>query len=842
MAANIKGITIEIDGSTKGLQKALREVDATIRDTQKDLREVDKLLKMDPGNTQLLAQKQKLLGDSIKETKTRLDELKQAQSKVGEGTAEWDAIQNEIVITEGKLDNLTNQMKEFGSVSSQKLKAVGDDIKDVGDKIKGAGEAFAPISAAAGASLFGAVKEAATFDAQMDKVQAISGSSAETMDVLRESARALAKTTKYSAKEVGDGFEYMAMAGWKDQQMLAGIAPILNLATAADEELGTTSDIVTDGLTAFGMSADETARFTNVLAAASSNANTNVGMLGESFKYVAPVAGAMKYQIEDISVALGLMANAGIKGSQGGTTLRNVIQRMAKPTKESGTAMDRLGISLIDDAGHMYTFMEIMEHLRDSLGNIKMPTDEFIESAAMLDDQLENGMITEKQYRSEMDELLSLTFGAEEAEKARYAAMLAGARGMAGLLAITNASEEDFKKLADAVTHSSDTFAQLADGSIVPLNEALQSGQEIIATYDGEAEKMAAIMIDNLPGALTILKSGISELAISIGEALMPHIQNMVAKVQEVVDWFNNLDSSQKELIATILVIVAALAPVLIIIGTLIGAIGNIVMAIGTVMGAFAALNPVVLGVIAVIGILIGLGVALKLFWDENKEKILEFCTSVQEKWQAFTDYIKGNVEQSMQDIQNAWNTIVTTVTEFVTNLANTMTEKWNAIKETISNAITNAKDTVTQKAGEIKTEIETNVNAAVDFLKDLPGKALQWGKDLIGNFVDGIKEKWNDLKETVSDIADGIADFLGFSEPEKGALSNFHEFAPDMMKLYAQGIKDNMYLVTDQMNALANNMAAAVQRPATIYLTNNTVLNGRTIASAVNEELGFLL
>lgn len=842
MAANIKGITIEIDGTTKGLQKALREVDATIRDTQKDLREVDKLLKMDPGNTQLLAQKQKLLGDSIKETKTRLDELKQAQKQVGEGTAEWNALQDEIVVTEGKLDNLTNQMKEFGSVSSQKLKAVGGDIKDVGDKIKGAGEALAPFSAAAGAGLIASVKQAASFEAQMDKVQAISGASGEEMEVLNQKAREMGAATKFSAQEAGEGFEYMAMAGWKTDQMLEGIAPVLNLAAASGEELGTTSDIVTDALTAFGLSAEDAGHFADVLAAASSNANTNVSMMGESFKYAAPVAGALGYDVEDVAVALGLMANSGIKASQAGTSLRNIFQRMAKPTKESQAAMDRLGVSLQDEGGNMYSFMEIMEQLRESMGNIKMPTEDFLEAANNLDEALENGTITEKEYRTQMDELLNQTFNAEEAEKARAAAMLGGARAMAGLLAITNASEEDFKKLSDAVTNSSNTFAQLADGSIVPMNEALESGQEIIATYNGEAEKMAAIMIDNLPGALTILKSGISELAISIGEALMPHIQNLVAKVQEVVDWFNNLDSSQKELIATILVIVAALAPVLIIIGTLIGAIGNIVMAIGTVMGAFAALNPVVLGVIAVIGILIGLGVALKLFWDENKEKILEFCASVQEKWQAFTDYIKGNVEQSMQDIQNAWNTIVTTVTEFVTNLANTMTEKWNAIKDTISNAITNAKDTVTTKAGEIKTEIEANVNAAVDFLKDLPGKALQWGKDLIGNFVDGIKEKWNDLKETVSDIADGIADFLGFSEPSKGALSNFHTFAPDMMKLYAQGIKDNMYLVTDQMQNLANNMAAAAQRPATIYLTNNTVLNGRTIASAVNEELGFLL
>lgn len=840
--ANIKGITIEINGNATPLQKALREVDSTIRDTQKDLREVDKLLKLDPGNTKLLTEKQKLLSDSIKETRERLDKLKEAQKQVGEGTAEWNALQDEIVVTEGKLDSLTNQMKEFGSVSSQKLKVVGEGIKDVGDKIKGAGEKLAPLSAAAGAGLLASVKEAATFEQQMSKVQAISGSTDETMETLEATARSLAKSTKFSAKEVGEGFEYMAMAGWKDEQMLAGIAPVLNLAIAGDEELGTASDILTDALTAFGMGADETSRMANVLAAASSNANTNVSMLGESFKYVAPVAGAMNYTIEDTSLALGLMANSGIKSSQSGAALRNILQRMAKPTKEVDAAMTRLHLTLQDDEENMLSLRDIMDTLRSEMGHIKMPTEEAMQALADLDDEYETGAITQKQWAAAVDEVVTQAFSAEEAEKARAAAMLGGGRAMAALLAIANASEEDYNKLADAIDHSSDSYARLADGSIVPLNDALANGSEIVATYNGEAEKMAAIMSDNLMGRLTTLKSSLSELAISIGEALMPHVEALVGKVQEVVDWFNSLDESQKNLIATILVIVAALSPVLIIIGTLIGAIGSIVTAIGTVLGAFAALNPVVLGVIAVIAALVATGIALKQFWDENRDKIIEFCDGVQEKWNAWVDYLKQSVEDTKQSVVDTWENIKQSVSDIVENVRQFIEEKWNNIKDNISNAITNAKDTVTTKAGEIKTEIETNVNAAIDFLKDLPGKALQWGKDLIGNFVDGLKEKWNDLKDTVSDIAEGIADFLGFSEPEKGALSRFHTFAPDMMKLYAQGIRDNMYLVTDQMQNLANNMAATMQRPATIYLTNNTVLNGRTIASAVNEELGFLL
>ena len=219
--AQIKGITIEIDANATPLQKALREVDSTIRETQRDLREVDKLLKLDPGNTQLLAQKQKLLGDSIKETKTRLDDLKAAQKKVGEGTAEWNALQDEIVITEGKLESLTTQMKNFGSVSAQKLKVVGQDIKDVGDKIKGAGEALAPISAAAGAGLIASVKQAATFEAQMDKVQAISGASGEEMEILNQKAREMGASTKFSAQEAKTHQSELNMKAWIDAGPIA---------------------------------------------------------------------------------------------------------------------------------------------------------------------------------------------------------------------------------------------------------------------------------------------------------------------------------------------------------------------------------------------------------------------------------------------------------------------------------------------------------------------------------------------------------------------------------------------------------------------------------------------
>ena len=315
MANRIKGLTVEIDGSTTGLDKALKNVNSTIRDTQTQLKDVQRLLKLDPSNTELLSQKQRLLKDAIGETKEKLETLKtaqeQAKKQLEEGTLgqdKYDALQREIETTYAALEKIDETGKKF---------------QQVGDKMAGVGKTMtthvtAPIVGIGAA----AIKTTADFDAQMSKVSAISGATGKDFDDLRAKAREMGAKTKFSASEAGEAFEYMAMAGWKTGDMLDGIEGIMNLAAASGEDLGTTSDIVTDALTAFGLSAKDSGHFADILAAASTNANTNVSMLGESFKYAAPVAGALGINAEDTSVALGLMANAGIKASQAGTSLR----------------------------------------------------------------------------------------------------------------------------------------------------------------------------------------------------------------------------------------------------------------------------------------------------------------------------------------------------------------------------------------------------------------------------------------------------------------------------------------------------------------------------------------
>lgn len=640
-STKVRGITIELGADTSGLSKALKGVNQEIGKTQKELKDVEKLLKLDPHNTELMEQKQRLLGERVGETKEKLEALKEAQKQVGdelkktgEGQEQYDALTREIAACTNELKALEKEAST-ASVAMQKISAAGESLQNIGGKISSAGQALMPLSAAAAGIGAGIIKTTADFDAAMSKVAAVSGAAGDDFDALRSKAREMGETTKFTASESAEAMNYMAMAGWKTEQMLGGIEGIMHLAAASGEELGTTSDIVTDALTAFGMKAEESGRFADILASAASNANTNVAMMGESFKYVAPVAGSLGYSAEDVAVALGLMANSGIKADMAGTSLRNMFQRMAKPTKESAMAMERLGLSLADEEGRMYSFREIMDQLRGSFAQINMPIDEYDRRVEQLDKDLADGVIKQKTYNKELEELNKQAFGAEGAEKARAAAMLGGTRAMSGLLAIANATEEDYNKLTAAIDNSSQAFARTKDG-VVPLNEALASGAEILETYEGSAEAMAATMQDNAAGQMEILKSQLQELAISLGDTLMPTIREIVGYIQTFVDKLNGMDEGTKKTIMNVILVVAALGPLLVI-------IGKVVSGIGSIMSVIGGLSAPILAVIAVIALLVAAFVHL---WNTNEE----FRNNIIATWErikaAFDNFGQGIVDR----------------------------------------------------------------------------------------------------------------------------------------------------------------------------------------------------
>jgi len=470
MANRIKGITVEIGGDTTKLSKALKNVDGSIKNTQTQLRDVNKLLKLDPGNTELLSQKHKLLAQAVGDTKQRLETLKTAAEQANDALAkgeisqsQYDALQREIVETEQELRRLETAANQ-SATAVQKIAATGEKLKTLGNNISNVGQKFLPATVAVAGLGTAAVKTAADFDSAMSEVSAVSGATGDDFDALRAKAREMGSKTKFSATEAANAMNYMAMAGWKTSDMLDGIEGIMNLAAASGEDLATTSDIVTDALTAFGLSAGDSAHFADILAAASSNANTNVSMMGETFKYCAPVAGALGFSAEDTAEAIGLMGNSGIKSSQAGTALRSIMNRLSKEVKLTGNAIGTMTIETTNQDGSMRSLNDILADCRVAFSKMS------------------------------------------ESEKAANAQALVGKNAMSGFLALMNAAPADIEKLNSAITN--------CDGKAGNMAETMQNnlaGQ--ITILKSQLQELAISFGDILMPAIRQIVSWIQKLA-----------------------------------------------------------------------------------------------------------------------------------------------------------------------------------------------------------------------------------------------------------------------------------------------------------------------------------------
>ena len=692
----------------------------------------------------------------------------------------------------GFLTSLKTAQSEAEAKSSNIATKVGNNLSTAGKKITSAGNSLTKSVTVPVVGIGTAIiKTSADFEAAMSKVSAISGATGDDLDKLNKKAQEMGAKTKFSATESAQAFQYMAMAGWKTEDMLDGIDGIMNLAAADGLDLATTSDIVTDALTAFGLSAKDSGEFADVLAAASSNANTNVSMLGESFKYVAPVAGSLGYSVQDTSVALGLMANSGIKASSAGTALRTMLTNLAKPTDAMAAAMDDLGISLDDGQGNMKSLRQVMDDLRKGFANCKIPQDEFQQGLANLQTRLEEGEITEKQYNEQMDDLINKAYGAEGALKAKAAATIAGKTGMAGLLSIVNTSEEDYQKLTQAVDGASTAF----------------NGQ-------GTAAGMAQTMIDNLSGQVVLLKSALEGLAIQLGDIIMPHIKDFVAKVQELVDKFAALSPEQQEQIIKWALIAAAIGPVLIILGKLISSVGTIVTVFGKLPGAIttvvagfknfgvgcqhvvqgislaragfpgfaaqasklgAAIGGITLPMVAIIAVIALLVGAFVTLWNTNEEfrnKITSIWEEIKTTISSFCDGIVERVNALGFDFQNITQVISAIWNGFCALLAPVFTGAFQFISDCITEAcgiITGIVDILIGLFTGDWDQLWQGVQEVFGSVWDFVVNCFQNVCSVLTGILDTVcgwfgttwSDTWNNIKDTFSNIWEGISSFF---------------------------------------------------------------------------------
>lgn len=525
MAGNIKGIIVEIGGDTSGLQKALKNVNSATSSLSKELRGVNSLLKLDPTNTELVAQKQTLLSKNIEETSEKLKLLKeiqeQADSAIANGTKiseeNYRALQREIANTENKLKTLQAQSSKW-TTAGKAIEEFGNKITDVSDKVDKLGNTLTTSLTVPIASLgTAAVITGNNFEAQMSRVQAIAGATEEELAKLTEQAMQLGAETSFSATEVAAGMENLASAGFTTEEIMEAMPGLLDLAASSGAELATASEIAASAIRGFGLEASEAGHIADVFAEASARTNAQVEDMGNAMKYIAPVANTMGLKIEEVAAAIGIMSDAGIKGEQAGTTLRGALTRLTKPTDKMIGVMNELGISFYDNEGKMKSLTEMVKMLQDATKDLS-------------DEQEQNALTT-----------------------------LFGTESLSGMVALINRGSDDLKDMTKSFKKA-----------------------------DGAAEDMADTMIDNTAGSLESLSGSIESAGIAIQKALSPEIRDLSKWIQDLVDDFNDLSEEEQLNIIKTLALVAGVGPLIKILGTTGKTLGTVVKGFGIFSQAIA--------------------------------------------------------------------------------------------------------------------------------------------------------------------------------------------------------------------------------------------------------------
>lgn len=721
--------------SKMGLQKDVISKNQKQYDTLKE-RLVAQRQEHDQLKTKLDATK-KAYEESAAATGKDSEETKKLEAEYGKLKSQLEISEQKIRQTETSITRQETVLKnsraalaemeaELREVNAQLARAPFDEYaakaEKVGSVLTSAGKKLMPLSAGVAALGMAAVKTTADFDAEMSKVSAISGATGEEFDKLREKAREMGSKTKFSATEAGEAMEYMAMAGWKTEDMLGGIEGIMNLAAASGEDLATTSDIVTDALTAFGLKASDSGHFADILAAASSNANTNVSMMGETFKYAAPVMGAMGYSAEDAALAIGLMANAGIKSSQAGTALRGAITNLAKPTDTVAAAMEKYGISLTDSEGNMLSLREVMEQLREKLG------------------------------------------GLSEAEQANAAASLFGKEAMSGMLAVINGSDADFNKLSGAIANCDGASANMADtmqdnlqGQITILMSQLQ--ELAISFGDLLMPKIRDIVthIQNFVDKLNNMDEGTKQTILNIG-LFVAAFAPMLIGMGKVITFTANVSKAMGTLAAGF---------------TKVGGVAGIAQkATGLFSKALGLITSPVGIAVAAVGALVAVIAHLWNTNEEFREAVTRIWEWIKMSFETFTEGIRERLsalgidfESATQAIQSVWdgfcNLLAPVIIAAFSTIASALGTAfdvilgiWDLFASVFTGNWSGAWEAIMSIFSAIWDGAARILSTAVEMLKGIADVFLGW-------FGTNWETVWNGIKSFFEGIWNGITGFF---------------------------------------------------------------------------------
>jgi TP901 family phage tail tape measure protein len=735
----------------------------------------------------------KAFGEDSKEAKELAKQLKQAQEAQERNVKAADELRTKIINQDTAVKNAEAQVKQYSGALND-LQKEEKETGDAAEKTTNGGlNAFAvalgnlasQVITKAVQGLGNLVKSVIdtgkAFDSSMSKVKAISGATAEQMDKLSEKAEQMGATTKFTATEAADAMGYMAMAGWKTDDMLGGIDGVMNLAAASGAELATTSDIVTDSLTAFGEKAGEAGRLADIMAAAAANSNTNVEMMGETFKYAASLAGSLGYSMEDTAIATGLMANSGIKATQAGTSLRAMMTRMAAPTKDSATAMEALGLKLDDGHGNMKSLMQVMQELRASFGDLKMSQQELTLEQNKLNAALESGEMDEDDFNEAQEELIKRAYGAEGAMKAQYASMLAGKNGLSGFLAIVNASEEDFDKLTDSIYNSKDAAKSMAE----TMNDNLEGSLTLLSSaFDGFKKKL----YDGISAPLNGL---VKQITVNIMPALTGIIDGTPGAADKLADGISNLFSNALKSAAKILPrAVGAL-------GAVLGALGDAIVrqAPEATDTAVKLLKQILGGVVnAIPGMVKGLGRIIKALANGLGEFVPHMAESIVDAIPDIMDALFDALPVILRSLLRLTEKIAEKLPELITSLVSYIPE----LVQLVADFLVEQTPVIVQSAISIVTGLIQSLPDIMQALVDALPVLIQTLTDFIANNAPMVLQACLDIATALVEAAPAIAKAI-------------YPMIPQIMDMLVEGVMDFIPVWIDTAKTMFGMLADAV-------------------------------
>ena len=774
MGVELKAVTSQFDKndqSQSAVSAKTTALNALLEKQKERLSLVSRQYQLYSAEVQKSAQEHAQLGKQLEEAKAKLEEIKNTSGEASDEYEEQKAVVEKLTneynestkaqdTNKQSLNNLKKEMgyaqvdvnktaKEIESLgdeskdTSKQTDNLGDSVEDAGNKASGSSEGFTVFKGALANLVSDGIQKAvqglkdlgkqtfdagANFQSAMSQVSAISGATGDDLQQLTDKAKEMGVKTKFTATESAEAFNYMAMAGWKTSDMLNGIEGIMNLAAASGEDLATTSDIVTDALTAMGYSAGDAGELADVMASASANANTNVGLMGATFQYVAPIVGALGYNMQDTAVAIGLMANAGIKGEKAGTALRSMLTRLSAPPKECSEAMDALGISLTDSEGNMKSLDQVMQELRGAFS------------------------------------------GLSETQQTQYAKSIAGQEAMSGLLAIVKASPEDFDKLTQAVNNSADSAEDMAN----TMNDNVLGQLTLLQS------KIEGIMINVFDKASGQIKGAINSISETLDtidwDSVADTIGNVVQKAVEIFQWI--LDN--KDLIISALAGITAGFVAFKTAGTVTSMISGfkklfdlvkggqgVMTALNTVMG----MNPMSLIVAGIAGLVM----AFITLWNTS-ESFRNFWIGL---WENIQSFVGGVVDALAgfftQTVPNAINTMVQFFSQLPSNISNFLSQVINNVTSWVGNMVNSAVQAGSQFLNNVVnffSQLPSNVwnwlvnviSEVGSFASQMAQKGLEAGKNLFDNVVNAIASLPSEMLSIGSNIVSGIWDGISGS------------------------------------------------------------------------------